>query len=153
MTPKPELERAIRNSGHNLTRQRQAILDALRSTKSHPTALELFDIVREHMPNITLATVYRNLGVLRELGLAQELGGEFQASRYDAVTECHPHVRCIRCGRTDDIECDEPPNTDRQAQKHTDFVITGHSLIFEGLCPKCQAQASAPNTERPSGKP
>ena len=89
------------------TRQRQVILEELQKLTSHPTAAGLYEIVRRRLPKISLGTVYRNLELLARTGLIQKLefgGGE---ARFDGNVDRHDHVRCVRCGRVDDISA--PP--------------------------------------------
>ena len=85
------------------TPQRRVILEELQKTSSHPTAAELYAKVRRRLPRISLGTVYRNLDLLAEMGKIQKLdlaGGE---TRFDGNPEPHCHMRCVRCGRVDDL--------------------------------------------------
>ena len=147
MKKTPELSQVARDKGRNITRQREAILCALRRAHTHPTALELFDAVRPEVPSITLATVYRNLKVLEELGLVAEVKGPGGAARYDGNPEKHWHVTCTRCGRVGDISGPERPLTLAAAQEVTDFCLTGYHLSFEGVCPECRRSETAPESE------
>ena len=84
--------------------QREAILNALRSVKTHPTAEELHSMLIESMPHLSLATVYRNLEQFSNAGLVQKVdcGGELR--RFDGNIAMHPHQRCPECGRVCDVE-------------------------------------------------
>ena len=120
------------------TKQREAILEVLRNTRSHPTADQVYDAVRKEIPNISKGTVYRNLQVLREDGAISELNLNGTLSRYEAKQESHYHFRCDRCGRVFDL--DEPvihELNDRVAKK-TGFKISSHQTEFRGLCKDCQ---------------
>ncbi len=57
---------------HRITRQRRVILEELRRVNNHPSADEIYEIVRRRMPRISLGTVYRNLEMLTELGEIQK---------------------------------------------------------------------------------
>lgn len=138
MMRQTDLETAVRQSGRSMSRQRAAILAALRSTTSHPTALELYDMVRPRMRNLTLATVYRNLKVLAELGLARELDAGDAARRYDADTHTHCHIRCTACGRVDDVEVRLPARVVEQAEAATGYALAGWQVVFAGVCRSCQ---------------
>jgi Fur family peroxide stress response transcriptional regulator len=120
------------------TKQREAILKALKGTTSHPAADWIYNEVRKEIPDISLGTVYRNLKLLRECGaiLEIDLGSTF--SRFDGNPSNHYHFRCERCGRVFDIgePVDEKIN-ERIAQK-TGFMISHHWLEFRGLCKRCQ---------------
>lgn len=87
------------NPQMRLTTQRQIILEELEKVTSHPTANEVYDMVRKRLPRIGLGTVYRNLELMAETGiiLKIEVGGT--QKRFDATTHPHYHIRCISCGK------------------------------------------------------
>lgn len=138
------LSEATKGTGRSVTRQREAILEFLQGTTSHPTAMQIFDQVRDELPHITLATVYRNLTVLQELGLVQELEAGTASAHFDAVVREHCHVRCLGCGRVDDVEIPDPENLDESAHVASGYTITGHHLVFEGYCQTCR-EATQPD--------
>jgi len=140
MSPDRDLPRRTRLTGRNITKQRRAILVALRQMRSHPTATELFDRVRTQLPRVTLATIYRNLRVLQELGLVKEITGG-AAGRFDATTHPHTHVRCTQCGRVEDIDVEFVDNLLDSGRERTDYVVTGCDVVFEGICPACQGRS------------
>jgi len=120
------------------TKQREAILRLLRLTRAHPTADQIYDEVRETVPNISKGTVYRNLKVLQQMGLVSELSLNGSLSRFEAKRESHYHFRCERCGKVFDL--DEPINheLDQKIAKETGFKVTYHQTEFRGLCRDCQ---------------
>ena len=128
----------IDNNMHRDTKQRQAILDLLRGTTSHPTADWVYDEVRKVIPNISKGTVYRNLKILRDTGMISELDLNGTVSRFEARQDNHYHFRCEKCGRVFDLN--EPVDTelDRRVAKNTGFKISHHQLEFRGLCKDCQ---------------
>ena len=120
------------------TKQREAILNLLKNTRSHPTADQLYSEVRKEIPNISMGTVYRNLQVLQESGLISALNINVAQSRYEIKQENHYHFRCEHCERVFDL--DEPINkeiNDRIARK-TGFTISNHQTEFRGLCNNCK---------------
>jgi Fe2+ or Zn2+ uptake regulation protein len=122
-----------------LTPQRQAVLTTLESATDHPTAAELFERVRQSVPGIGPATVYRTLALLVSQGLAQELSlGDGSAARYDGNTACHDHLVCSSCGAASDIESALPAQLLQQMTTRTGYAITRYDLQFHGLCPTCQ---------------
>ena len=123
-----------------MTRQRRALLEAIRQHGGHPTADQVYRRVRRKLPRISLATVYRNLEILAEHGLVQrlELGGSQR--RFDAELGHHHHVRCLDCGHTEDVPVDLPEIVIRKARRATDYLITGHRLEFVGHCERCRTQ-------------
>ncbi|MBW2321808.1 MAG: transcriptional repressor [Deltaproteobacteria bacterium] len=85
-----------------MTKQRQVILEELRQLKTHPSADEIYKVVRRRLPRISLGTVYRNLEVLAKMGEIQKLELSGSIKRYDWNTNKHYHIRCVRCDRVDD---------------------------------------------------
>jgi Fur family ferric uptake transcriptional regulator len=120
-----------------MTRQRKTILNILRQTKSHPSADEIYELVRKELPRISLGTVYRNLEVLASMGLIQklELGGTIK--RFDWNPNKHYHIRCLVCGKVDDAPIAPLNQLEDELYGATVFSIIGHRLEFEGLCPDC----------------
>ncbi len=123
-----------------MTCQRCAILNAVRGVKSHPTADEVFDMVRQKLPNVSLGTVYRNLEILSANGTIKKLGPEEGKMRFDGDTSRHCHVRCTVCGRVDDAEVVSFAVPDVRVRGISDYRITGYSLEFVGMCPRCANQ-------------
>ncbi len=120
-----------------LTNQRKMIMEQLQSVTSHPTADEIYGMVREKMPRISLGTVYRNLEVLSSLGLVRKLENAAGQKRFDGDMSPHHHIRCDVCGKVGDI-FDAPDISGIENALATDFRITGYTLEFSGVCPECQ---------------
>ena len=121
------------------TRQRRVILAELRSARTHPTAAELHRQVRKRLPRISLGTVYRNLEVLCEDGLARKLFLAGADARYDGLTDAHDHLRCTGCGTLQDFpggSRDVRPALPREA---AGFLIQGYRLEYHGLCAACRS--------------
>lgn len=125
-----------------LTTQRQIILEELAKVKTHPTASELYDMVRKRLPRIGLGTVYRNLELMADSGmiLKIEVGGT--QKRFDAITDSHYHIRCSSCGKVDDIDVPVAKDLVTQATDTTSYQILGHHVEFTGICSDCQKQGS-----------
>ena len=87
----------------NYSRQREAILDFLCHTTSHPTAEEVYMYIRDIYPNISLGTVYRNLALLVEHGQALKIQGE-DCDHFDGNTRLHYHFLCDSCHHVYDVE-------------------------------------------------
>lgn len=120
-----------------LTPQRQIILEELSKVKTHPTANEVYDMVRKRLPRIGLGTVYRNLDLMAENGLILKLEVGGTQKRFDATTDLHYHIRCTKCGRVDDVDMDVLPQIDQAAVNATDYQILGHHIEFTGICESC----------------
>ncbi len=140
MTENNSLSDKVHEAGGRMTDQRRAVLDALASVDTHPTAAELYDMVRNELPDISQGTVYRNLRKLIDLGYAIELDYGSGASHFDATVEPHYHVRCVECGRITDlpIDCEPAPCIDEARGAAEDWKISGRRVEFTGLCPDCQ---------------
>jgi Fe2+ or Zn2+ uptake regulation protein len=133
------LRRALEASGQRFTEQRAAVFRYLRGTDSHPTADEVFLHVREEIPGISLATVYKGLETLVGCGLATKLTYGDGSARYDGRTDEHHHVRCVACGRVSDL----PGRADdrevaRLAASADHFSVTGYRLELTGYCAECR---------------
>ena len=120
-----------------MTKQRKVILEELRKLHSHPTADELYDIVRQRLPRISLGTVYRNLDVLAETGEILKLESAGSQKRFDGNNMPHAHIRCIRCGRVGDVMNYNVSVPADEAEAHG-FSITGTRVEFEGVCHHCE---------------
>lgn len=131
-----------------MTRQRRVILQTLVSMRSHPTADELYAVVRSELPSVSLGTIYRNLDVLARSGRVRKLDTGGNQARFDAELAPHHHVRCGACGRVDDVaivQADELPCPKQSAHG---FTITRCRIEYDGYCPDCRngdpVTASAP---------
>lgn len=118
-----------------MSRQRQVVLEELKNAATHPTVDEVYEAARLRLPRISLATVYRNLEQLAEEGIIQRLQVSGAQMRFDGNPQEHCHIRCVRCGRVDDI------GSDRFAKWPEDtggYQIIGCRVEFAGVCPACR---------------
>jgi Fur family ferric uptake transcriptional regulator len=129
-----------------MTRQRKVVLEELRQVCTHPTADELFQRVRCRLPQISLATVYRNLDVLAREGVVRRLDSGAGAARFDGDLEPHYHVRCEGCGRLEDVPPSAIGPLELPPETAGGFRLTGMHLELVGQCPACQ-QAAQQNAE------
>ena len=119
------------------TNQRRVILDELRNLRSHPTADELYRLVRLRLPKISMATVYRNLEVLCAEGLAQKIELPGLQKRFDGDATNHYHVRCIACGRVEDVDLEPIAIVEELCRCRSEYKVLSHRLEFIGFCPDC----------------
>jgi len=119
------------------TRQRSLIIEVLQETASHPTAAWIFDRVKEKCPNISLGTVYRNLNILKEMGVIREIKFGKNTARYDGNVELHHHIVCEECGRLEDVVCAVGPNIMQSVETAKGYKISGCQMEFKGICPDC----------------
>ena len=124
-----------------LTSQRQVILEELKKVKSHPTANEVYDMVRKRLPRIGLGTVYRNLDLLAEKGIIRKLEVGGDQKRFDGDISPHYHIRCVECNRVDDIFIERDDELEKNAAACCSYTILGHHVEFSGVCSHCQPRA------------
>jgi len=124
-------------SHSRITRQRKVILEGLKNTTSHPTAGEIYDIVRQELPRVSLGTVYRNLEVLSRDGHIRKLDLYEGQKRFDGKTNPHYHMRCLSCGCIVDINLPPQTEIEKKVNIMNNCVVTGHKLEFSGLCSRC----------------
>ena len=117
--------------------QREAIEKYLLSVTEHPTAEMVYLHIIKKLPNISLATVYRNLNLLVELGKAIKIKGEDGKVRYDAVIDDHYHFTCTRCSKVQDIHIEHFEHINHAASLKFDGKIDTHSIMFSGICKEC----------------
>lgn len=122
-------------------RKRNAILTCLRGTMLHPSAEMVYEMLQETNPDISLATVYRNLALFRSQGLIQSLGTVNGSERFDADTHPHVHFVCTECGAVMDLPQVEPPlSLGAAAEESTGCRVQGCQLTFTGLCGSCKSK-------------
>jgi len=130
-----------------MTRQRRVILEELLKQNDHPSADEIYQMVRRRIPRISLGTVYRNLEVLVSMGKIQKLELSGALKRYDWNTNKHYHIRCVCCDRVDDAPIAPLNQLENDLYGATVFEIIGHNLEFTGLCPKCSEKEALKHAE------
>ena len=111
---------------------------------SHPTADEVYSAVSAEYPTVSKATVYRVLNRMAEEGTALKVNVSDGPDRFDDTLQAHYHVLCTRCGRVDDVEVSPAVGSFDldAAAKAAGYTITGHDLLFRGVCPNCKKGGS-----------
>jgi len=129
----------LRERGHRLTPQRVAVLRILVSSEDHPSAEQIHERVKVDFPMTSLATVYKTVAVLKEMGEVLELGFCDDSNRYDGRNSCpHPHLICVECKSIVDIDVAGLSDLPQQVAQRTGYRIVGHRFDFFGVCPRCQ---------------
>ena len=119
-------------------RKRNAILECLQGTKDHPSAETVHCMLQQDHPDISLATVYRNLALFKKQGLIQSLGTVDGIERFDGNTTPHVHFICTDCHAVLDLPAlDLPENLCSAAAEGVGGQVTGCNLIFTGKCGQC----------------
>ena len=120
-------------------RKRDAILQCVRSTDAHPSADWVYEHVKEQVPDISLATVYRNLSLFKEQGLIQSLGTVQGVERFDGNTEPHVHFICTQCGAVLDLpEISVPEELNSAVARSSGGRVDNCQLTFTGICGDCR---------------
>ena len=124
-------------AGLKYSRQREAVLNYLRSTKSHPTAEKVYSTVRKEFPRVSLGTIYRNLSLLAERGEILRFSCGDGVEHFDAVTRPHNHFICRQCGSIIDIEEKVVESMGEPAEENFSGKIESYEIYFHGVCEQC----------------
>lgn len=120
------------------SRKREAIKNVLAGTKSHPDAEWVYSKLKPDFPDLSLATVYRNLCEMKKSGEIQSVAFFAGRERFDAVTRKHSHFICDSCGSISDFDIiGHDIFLDQYAQENFDGRIDFHTVVFHGLCKDC----------------
>ena len=120
------------------SRKREAVLDKIRSTTAHPSAVWVYEELRKEIPDLSLGTVYRNISVFKDEGLIISIGVVNGQERFDGNTSEHTHFICVDCGEVLDVdaELEETVNSKIEAANGVDILY--RQLTFYGRCGKCR---------------
>ena len=133
------MERTTRYS-----KKREAILEVIRDTDSHPSADWVYQTLKRTHPDLSLGTVYRNLTFFKEQGMVACVGVVNGQERFDAVTEPHTHFICDGCGAVIDLpEIPVDPALDSKVGEQYGFSVDYHALVFHGSCAHCKSQGQS----------
>lgn len=140
-----QFTRHCREHGLSITRQRVAIFQALASSREHPSAEQLHRQVQRRLPNLSLATVYKNLEALKAIGAVADVNPLHEQARYEAALpgtgagKAHHHLVCVSCKKVRDLHdarLDQLALGDAQG-----FEVRAVRVQAEGLCPVCRARS------------
>ena len=120
------------------TIQRALVLEAVRTLRDHPTSADVYEAVRARHPNISRATVYRNLGVLANRGEVLRVEVPNGADRYDFLNRPHYHAKCRVCGGVFDVDMPYQSDILAKVSDAHGFAIEEHEIIFNGVCSECR---------------
>ena len=127
----------LRRSGYTLTSQRRAVLEALSEAEGHPSAEDVFLIVKRKNPRVALGTVYQALSVLEEVGVIDSKHWSESPTRYDLNVEPHLDIRCLRCGKVSEVPGVALGGVEERIRNNTPYRVTRATMVVEGLCPEC----------------
>lgn len=129
----------LRQREFRITPQRIAILQAFLNTDCHPSVEQVYNQVKVHFPTTSLATVYKTVNLLKEIGEILEIGFADGCNRYDGKKPYpHPHLICTHCSSIIDPEVSLFDRIMVEVAQTTGYRITSHQVEFFGVCPTCQ---------------
>ncbi len=137
-TLEQDIRERFRRSGYTLTSQRRAVFEALKEAKGHPSAEDIYLIVKQKNPRVALGTVYQALSVLEEIGIVGSKHWSESPTRYDLNVEPHLDIRCAGCGKVSEITGVELGELHERIPNNTPYQVTGVTMVIEGLCPACR---------------
>ena len=137
-----DLREKFRRSGYTLTSQRRAVLGALKEARGHPSAEDVYLIVKKKNPRVALGTVYQALSVLEEIGVIGSKHWSESPTRYDLNLEPHLDIRCAACGVVSEVPGVELGRLEENIRHNTSYEVTRTTIVVEGLCPTCKEARS-----------
>jgi len=123
-----------------MTKQKRVILEELERVRTHPTADELYGIVRKRIPRISLGTVYRNLEMLAASGRIRTIRTCGKQRRFDADLSDHVHASCIRCGKIKDLPGGFPIGRLDGNLDESEFTYIATRIEIIGICGDCKRE-------------
>jgi Fur family peroxide stress response transcriptional regulator len=136
----------LREQDCRITPQRLALLDLLVNSDEHLSAAQLYERLQARFPTMSLATVYKTLNLLKDMGEVTEISFSDGDTHYDASNPTpHIHLICTQCHRISDAPFVATPDIAEELAAQTGYQITGHRFDFYGICPDCQTNQSIPN--------
>ena len=140
------MARLAKEQGLRLTKQRRLIFSILESAKTHLSAKEILELAQHYEPTIDQVTIYRNLGLLKRLGVVDELDLlHLQGDQhyYEArQTRAHSHVACLGCGKVFEFYTPAMKEIDRELHKECGFSVSFSRIEIGGYCAECQKKAT-----------
>ena len=134
----------LRSHGYRMTPQRVAVVRALVESVEHPSAEDLYEQLLPQYPTMSPATVYKTVGLLKELGEVAELVAQHDGRHFEGRNPApHPHIICVKCGRIVDLELGEMGALIERVASSSGFAEVSNRLEFWGVCERCQSGESA----------
>lgn len=128
---------ALHSKSYKATPQRIAICRFALNSRDHPPAKQVYNEVRKIHPTVSLATVYKTLGVLKDLNLIQELNLPQGQARFDSYMKPHINLICLQCGSITDSDDNSAIEITRKVAAAAKFKPKGQRIDIFGICRKC----------------
>ncbi len=137
------LKQKLQDTGFKITPQRRAIIEVLlKNDSKHLSSEEIYDLVKDICPEIGIATVYRSMQVLDEVGVISKLNLDDGCIRYEINlnenSHHHHHLICKKCSRIIEVEEDLLEEIESSIEKMYGFKVLDHDVKFYGLCKNCK---------------
>lgn len=137
------LKQKLQETGFKITPQRRAIIEVLlKNDSKHLSSEEIYDLVKDICPEIGIATVYRSMQVLDEVGAISKLNLDDGCIRYEINlnenSHHHHHLICKKCSRIIEVEEDLLEEIESSIEKMYGFKVLDHDVKFYGLCKNCK---------------
>lgn len=120
--------------------QNEIIYEALKEHCIHPSAEALYLLIKPSHPNLSLATVYRNLNKMAHGGKIKKIRGLSSKDHFDHNIEEHYHMICEKCGSVFDIFTKMPPGFLKDLSYRTKHDILNYDITFWGICKNCKGE-------------
>jgi Fur family ferric uptake transcriptional regulator len=139
-----KLKEVLKEKGYKYTKQREIILDVLINNDNlHLSPEDVYQKLQNDHPEIGLATVYRNLQLLENLGILYKINLNDGCNRYelslkDENAHHHHHLICLKCGKVEEFENDYLEDLERIIEQEKGFKTEDHVLKFFGECKSCR---------------
>jgi len=140
-----DIVRQMQTRGYRLTPQRMAIVRAVLEDHAHPSVEQIYRQVSAVFPMLSLATVYKTLHVLKELGVVTELRVD-GCSHYDVAAGPHAHFVCVECQAIIDLPAEVMVSLSDQALAEAGFRVLWRNVAVYGLCRQCQQRPETQDT-------
>ncbi len=132
----------LRKKGHKVTPQRIELFRVIKSSK-HPTAEEIYQLVKKDYPTVSPATVYKTIELLRGMGEIQEISVVDGKIRYETNMTPHVNIHCLECGRVEDIYLEKIKELDDELRDKSKYEIVSRSHDYFGYCPECKKKKTS----------
>jgi Fe2+ or Zn2+ uptake regulation protein len=133
------LTESLHTSGRRVTRQRQLVLQVLQENPGHLEVEMVYALAKASDPNISLATVYRTLAVLKEMGLVKDHALGENHAHFEAAPETpHYHFTCLKCGRVVEFDAPQVKQVVHTLSRREGLQVTDVHLFLRGYCAKCR---------------
>jgi Fur family ferric uptake transcriptional regulator len=135
-----QAQRTLREAGHRAGGARKAVVELLARQSCCLSAQEIADELRAKGTDVGLASVYRALDLLHEMGLVQRVEIGDGGSRYEPILpggEHHHHAVCDTCGRVTAFEDDRLEQALERLAGRLDHSMSGHDIVIHGDCARC----------------